>query len=85
MCDLLSIIYCCLNCKSDKLRLFFVQECVENNSNRSVVCREYVRPESYKIVMIIFYLSLWKKYIFRQKYWRRKNISHPTILLLTKY
>ncbi len=72
MCDLLSIIYCCLNCKSGKLRLSFVQECVENNSNLSVMCREYVRPESYKIVMIKFYLSLCTKYLFRQNFAEEK-------------
>ena len=32
---------CCLNCKSDKLRLSFIKECVENNYNLSVMCREY--------------------------------------------
>jgi hypothetical protein len=55
-----------------------------------------VRPESYKIVMIIFYLSLWTKYLFRQNfakekifasttYQQRKNIGIANISVLTKY
>jgi hypothetical protein len=55
-----------------------------------------VRPETYKIVIIIFYLSLWTKYLFRQnfaeekifastKYRQRKNIGIAKISATTKY
>ncbi len=55
--------------------------CVENMS---------VRPESYKIVMIIFYLSLWTKYLFRQifaeeKYLHQQNIGKEKISASQKY
>ncbi len=65
--------------------------CCSLSRYKKVLQERYtVRPESYKIVMIIFYLSLWTKYLFdkislKKKYLHRQNIGKEKIAASQKY